>query len=420
MLVAIWLRFLLSSFPSFARTPVGPVSINAVASIAVAVVGLLILRRRTIPWLAVPPILLLWVLIVISGFINGNLSDGIETIVKYAYFLVLVFAFVEAADQIGLSRLLSKLLIIFLVPLTFQAASFVFGVAKQAEADGSASYIGGYGHESSFSIVLMTGMIVAAMNRRIPAWAKALIVAIFAVGISLANYRTSIVAMLPFIAVAAFIGVSASVVMRQRPLAIGAGLALVLSAAVIAPQVAGDRFDTLTAAFNSGTDLLKPASEYTVSDKKLLSGRLYFWANYYDGYRYGTERQKLFGHGQDSWQEYYKLYAHNTLFSQIYELGITGVCAMILLWLWMLTMAVRVGGTTGMVLAGAHVSFIVLNQSTMPFWQIEGIIFYAIICGLTFHYLRQRSLEVGHGFDVPSPISLRKSQALSALRGDGT
>lgn len=390
LLVAIWLRFTLSAFPHVARMGVGPLSVNAITSIAVTGIGMLLLRRRTIPWKAIPPIVVLWVLILISGLMNHNLHNGVETIVKYAYFLILIFAFVEVAHESGLPNLLGKMLALFLVPLGFQAASVVLGVAKETEGEGAASYIGGYGHESGFSVVLMTGMFVAMFNRRLPNWAKVSLVGVFAFGIYLANYRTSIVAMAPSLAVATFIGIGAGVVIRQRPIAMGGAICVLLAAALVVPQVAGDRFDTLLATYEKGSALLKPASEYRVDDKKLMSGRAYFWATYYDGYRYGTTREKVFGHGQDSWQDYYKLYAHNTLFSQIYELGITGVIAMIGLWLWMLAMAWRVGGPIGTQLMGAHVTFIALNMSTMPMWQIEGIILYAVICGLTFHYLRER------------------------------
>ena len=30
-----------------------------------------------------------------------------------------------------------------------------------------------------------------------------------------------------------------------------------------------------------------------------------------------------------------------------------------------------------------HIGFILLNMATMPFWQVEGIIFYGLLCGYT-------------------------------------
>ena len=32
-----------------------------------------------------------------------------------------------------------------------------------------------------------------------------------------------------------------------------------------------------------------------------------------------------------------------------------------------------------------HIGFILLNMATMPFWQIEGLILYALLCGYTYN-----------------------------------
>jgi Ca2+/Na+ antiporter len=32
-----------------------------------------------------------------------------------------------------------------------------------------------------------------------------------------------------------------------------------------------------------------------------------------------------------------------------------------------------------------HIGFILLNMATMPFWQIEGLILYALLCGYTYY-----------------------------------
>jgi len=38
----------------------------------------------------------------------------------------------------------------------------------------------------------------------------------------------------------------------------------------------------------------------------------------------------------------------------------------------------------------AHFSFFILNMATMPMWMIEGMIFYALIVGLSVHYAKER------------------------------
>ena len=83
----------------------------------------------------------------------------------------------------------------------------------------------------------------------------------------------------------------------------------------------------------------------------------------------------------------FSLYAHNTLVNNLYEYGFLGVAGALWLWLSMLAAALRVRHPQRGMLVGAHVSFIVLNMSTMPMWMIEGNLLYGLICGYTFYLL---------------------------------
>jgi hypothetical protein len=51
-------------------------------------------------------------------------------------------------------------------------------------------------------------------------------------------------------------------------------------------------------------------------------------------------------------------------------------------------MIVRAFGIEDWALRGqlvcTHIGFILLNMATMPFWQIEGLILYALVCGYTY------------------------------------
>ena len=73
-------------------------------------------------------------------------------------------------------------------------------------------------------------------------------------------------------------------------------------------------------------------------------------------------------------------YAHNTLISFLYEMGVVGVdrrsCCC----------GARCSGSPGQrdersrdLLLGGHLSFLVLNLATMAHWQVEGNILYGLL-----------------------------------------
>jgi hypothetical protein len=41
-----------------------------------------------------------------------------------------------------------------------------------------------------------------------------------------------------------------------------------------------------------------------------------------------------------------------------------------------------------LLLLAAHASFFVLNMATMPFWQVEGLALYGLLCGYTVYSAR--------------------------------
>jgi len=63
----------------------------------------------------------------------------------------------------------------------------------------------------------------------------------------------------------------------------------------------------------------------------------------------------------------------------------------------MLAAALRTRHPHTGVLVGAHLSYLVLNMSTMPMWMIEGNILYGIICGYTLYVLSLRSKPAASG-----------------------
>src|SRR3546814_2883159 len=45
-------------------------------------------------------------------------------------------------------------------------------------------------------------------------------------------------------------------------------------------------------------------------------------------------------------------------------------------------------------LIAAHFAFFLLNMATMPFWQVEGLALYGLLCGYTIHAARAAARRV--------------------------
>lgn len=386
LVITFAVRLAMSAQPhfSYSSSPAG-LSWNALASVLLVAVGILLLHRsRAVPLILVP-IAPLAMVVVASLLLNRDVSGGVESLVKYAYFAIIALTAYDAFMADGPGKVLSRLVFTFTLPLALQAASLVLHIAKATESDGSASYIGGYNHEASFSIILLTGLLVAALHPALKSRYKLGIAAICIGGIVAANYRTAIIAAGPLLLGLFLTSVIAAVPPRQRAVAGILGVLLILSAVPIIPHIAGDRFDTITVLVSEPEVLTKAPAEFDKADRAIMSGRLFLWSQYMNAWRHGSKRQHMLGFGANSWEGVYRYYAHNTLVSTLYELGILGVAAMLLLWLWMLGIALSVPGPMRVMLVMAHLGFLLLNQATMPIWMIEGLLFYGLLCGFTVY-----------------------------------
>jgi O-antigen ligase len=151
-----------------------------------------------------------------------------------------------------------------------------------------------------------------------------------------------------------------------------------------------DRFADL-AAVSEGTSLIRPPETFTWADRRILSSRPYIWSEYIYAYADAPTLQKWIGYGPDSWETRMPIYAHNTVISFLYELGIFGVAAILLLWGNMIRLALASGPKWRSLLIAGHVSFILLNLATMAHWEVEGNILYGLLCGFTIAKARVAS-----------------------------
>lgn len=390
VIVTTWLRYMMQAFHTVTYRPlVAGMSANAVASIGVFLVGLLAIDWRHLGLRFLLPFYALIVLALASAITNGELGSGlIIVLTKHGYLIVTILAVFSAMRKAKDGDFMASLLWAFAPVLLYQALSVVFGISKHTETDAAAnSFIGGFNHEAVFSVILASCLTVACFTTKLNRFAKYAIIAACVGGIVLANYRTTLVAIAPLML--AFFGFSSlqRFPVRDRPFVVSALIVMVAIALGLVSLLFAERFSDVTVAASGDVNFFKPAEQYTVEESRLLSGRPRIWSAYIFGWLRGDLAEHVIGFGPESWNGVYPIYAHNTLVNYLYEYGIVGVITILFTWLSMLAAALRVRHPHRGVLVGAHLSFLVLNMSTMPLWMIEGNMLYGIICGYTLYLL---------------------------------
>jgi len=391
---ATWLRYVMSAFHQIVYRPLfAGMSANAVVSIGIFLVGLMNINWRHLALKLLLPFYIVILVAAMSALANKAFDAGAITVMtKYGYLLVITLGVFGAMQRSRNGDFMVSLLWVFAPVLIFQVLSIVLRIGKATElAADSVSYIGGYNHEAAFSVVLITCLTVACFAERIrPAFKNALIVACVA-GLVFANYRTALVAVAPLLLL--YLGATSlqRFPLRDRPFIISALIVMGGVALGLASILFSERFQDVSVALSGDVNFFKPPEQYSVAETRLLSGRPSIWSMYVFGWIRGDLIQHIIGFGPESWTKSFHVYAHNTLVNSLYEYGLVGVAAVLFLWLTMLSAALRVQHRQRGVLVGAHMTFLLLNMSTMPMWMIEGNILYGIICGYTLYLLSLQS-----------------------------
>ncbi len=388
LIFACWFRFTLGSLQGFTYHPAfGDIKWVGLGSLLIVGTSFIALDKRRFFSRPFWPVGIVCLLMVFSALMNGALMSAIEPILRFCIFVIIAVALWQALESGG-SNVLRRLLFVFVQPLTYQLASIALNVPKSGELDGSVSYIGGYYHEELFSLIAANAFFVAVFAGRLNKFARFGICVLSLISIDLADYRTTMLGVVPLALVAGFIGIPRAVKPNQRTFTrvvlIVAGLALV-GGVVVAER---DRFADL-GALSQGTGLIRPPETFTWADRRVLSSRPYIWSEYIYAYADAPRLQKWIGYGPDSWVTRMPIYAHNTVISFLYELGIFGVIAILLVWGNMIRLAFLAEPRWRSLILAGHASFIVLNLATMAHWQVEGNILYGLLCGFTIAKARQ-------------------------------
>lgn len=385
---AIYLRFVggaLHDF-TFQRSPLG-LSYNAILSVMICLVGFCVVRKRSLSDASILPFSPLVILIIGSGIANSAYSELITEITKYVYLIIMVMAAVDAFESAEPNRILRLILLPFALPFILQVMSVLLHMPKPGETDGADSYIGGYNHEAAFSIILLAAVLVVCFVKDIRLSNKLGMIAYGFFAIVLANYRTAILSVLPLVVTSVLVAVPRVVIAKQRILVISGVILAVVGLFVAGIVVGSDRFTDLGTVSQEQEygSLIKRPDTFSPTERRVLSGRAYIWSMYYYGWADAPLKQKVIGYGAGTWSNVFSVYAHNTLVSALYELGVGGVLATLFMWLSMLVIAIVAKAGPRLELLAAHASFVILNMATMPLWQIEGMILYAVLCGYTIH-----------------------------------
>lgn len=392
VIFAIWLRYIMSAFHEISFSPVvAGLSLNALGSIAIAGVGLLLVTPRHFLLKPLLPVYALILLSLVSAAANDGIFTALNAAVKHVYFIVLMIAVYRALLENEGARFFTPLLWAFAPLLVFQLLSIGLGAVKASEFDGSSSYIGGYNHEATFSIAMATFFVVACFAVTLQRLIQAVLSAVLLAGIVLANYRTTMLAVLPLAAIQVVSSTMFSFVREQRVILAVVISLITLAVVAVLAGFSAERFNDLTVFFGDPGQYIKPQAEFSFDERRLLSGRIYIWSGYIYAWLDGSTLNHLIGFGPDSWEEIFKVYPHNTIVAYLYELGWAGVFLLLLFWGTMIKLAMQAPAEARATLVFAHLSFLFMNLATMALWQIEGVIFYAIICGFSLF----RKVETG-------------------------
>ena len=219
LMFACWLRYTLSSLTAFTYQEAIPgLKWIALGSLLIVGTGALVLEKRRFISRPFYPVVLICGLMFVSSVLNGSPVAAFEPITRFLIFVLMAVALWQALETGG-SAVLRRLLLVFIQPIVYQVASIALGVAKSGELDGSVSYIGGYYHEELFSLIAATIFFVAIFAGNIGKKTRFAICLVALAAIYLANYRTTMLGILPVAMVALFTSLPRAFEPRQLRLA---------------------------------------------------------------------------------------------------------------------------------------------------------------------------------------------------------
>jgi len=266
-----------------------------------------------------------------------------------------------------------------------QVLSIVLGEAKATEADGSASYVGGYNHEAAFSMIIVSFIFVVGLTERTSINFRTSLFTISIFLLVLVNYRTAILTILPIAAVFYFSLVEQRLKPSQKAPVLTIVTMVIVMVFLALSFTMRERFSDVGLLISNLDIIFKAPMYFSDAEQDIMSARVYIWSQYINAFSHADLLHQIFGFGPDSWKNRFDLYAHNTYVSYLYEYGFLGLFSFVSMLMYVLFHAFKVfDNRLSKILAFSIIGFLIMNLATMPLWNIEGLIFYAIVVGVIF------------------------------------
>ncbi len=383
---AIWLRFFLSAFHTITYPSlVAGFSINALGSIGVAGLGLLLIPTAVFTLRKLFPYYLFFAAIAASGIVNFEIPGTINVLVKWCYFLVLSGALFLSIRMQGHAETFKKLAVAFVMPVTLQVFSLLLGEVKATEADGSASYIGGYNHEAAFSMIIASFVFVIGLTERGSIRFRSLLFTSAVILLMLVNYRTSMLAVLPIVAVFYYNLVEQRIQPSQKVPVMTIVVMFIAVAFMGLSLKMSERFADVGTLISNLDLVLKAPIYFSEMEKDIMSARVYIWSQYINAFIHADLLNQLLGFGPGSWSSAFNLYAHNTFVSYLYEYGLLGLLMFLFLCVSTVLQTLSMADSAlRKLMLLSFLGFLAMNMATMPLWNIEGLIFFSLIGAQVF------------------------------------
>ena len=411
-------RYMVTFYHEYTTNPIlGGQSLNSFVTLGVAVVCLFYSRHDLIRYRAILPVYGMIAALLVSGLLNMEFAGTVNALIRQGLFLGLMILVATAIDAEPNDGSVSRIMLAaFVVPLCYQLMSVVFRLGKASESDGSVSYMGGYVHESVFSIMLLTALVVIALSGGLTWKRRTVYMALIFTALFFANYRTSVIAAAPILLMHIIFGSAnnarAGLANYVRA---GAFLFAIIFGAFMTVLLS-QRMADLGTLLTSGGGLIKPPSAFGTEDRSLLSGRILIWSDYLYTTLRSDVSNLVFGFGPDSWQQVFSIYAHNVYISYVYEIGFVGTALYLYMLAHFLWLALAARPDKRWHLVGIHLCYGILCLGTMPTFSIEGVLFYAVICGYTLYYYLAERVKSKHVMPGNSLMPTRLARARSLRR----
>ena len=391
--LAIWGRYLLAGLHEYTYpAAVAGVSPIALFTLGVALAGLLLVPPRFYNRYYLVPFYLAIGLAVLSGAVNGAMMGTLETVARWIFFLTIALLLLRAMQLYTIQHVLQALLLLTLTPLFLQFLGIPLGIAGTDVVDGATVYDGGYAHNGNFVMILMACLYVVLLMR----WPNGLLpltlTLLCMLGIVLANYRTAIIAALPVTGVyfiAMMLRGSGALV---RPLIVFGVLVAVGGTFLALPNILPERYGDVLAVPRHAAELVKPPEQYTESERRLFTGRIYGWAQYIDAWLGGSGLNKLIGFGPGAYADGgFSNHPHNTIVRFLYELGLAGIFVVVLIFTSQSFFGFLIKDNfKKIILITCFAGIFILGLASVPLREMEGVMLLSILCATTWSYVEER------------------------------